>query len=226
MYFSSYDILILPALILSIWAQYAVNSAYKKYSAISNRSGLTGADAAKRILSGAGIYDVSVNHISGNLTDNYHPVHKTLNLSDGVFGSSTIAAVGIAAHEAGHAIQHSRGYIAIKLRNLILPVAQLSSSAAMPLFVLGLVLSMGPLVDLGILLFSGAVLFQIITLPVEFNASRRAIKAIEAGEILTDEEIKGAKKVLKAAAMTYVAAAAMAALQLLRLLAISGRRRD
>lgn len=226
MYFSSYDIFLLPALILSIWAQWSVNSAYKKYSGITNIRGITGAEAAKRILGNAGIGNVSVNHIGGNLTDNFNPVNKTLNLSDGVYGSSTIAAVGIAAHEAGHAIQHNRGYIAIKLRNLILPVAQLSSSAAMPLFVLGLVLSMGPLVDLGIILFSAAVLFQVITLPVEFNASHRAIRMIQGCDLLSDEEIKGAKKVLKAAAMTYVASAAMAALQLLRLLAISGRRRD
>jgi len=226
MYFSQYDILLIPALILSIWAQYAVNSAYKKYSNVLNRRGITGANAAQKILSAAGVYDVSVNHIGGELTDNYHPVHKTLNLSSGVFSNSSVAAVGIAAHEAGHAIQHSRGYLPIKLRNMILPVAQLSSSAAMPLFFLGLFMSLGVLVDIGIFLFAGAVLFQLITLPVEFNASRRAIAAIRDAGILDDEEIAGTKKVLRAAAMTYVASAAMAALQLLRLLAISGRRRD
>lgn len=226
MYFSSYDILLLPALVLSLWAQWAVNSAFKKYSQIQNGRGLTGAEAARRILNSAGVSVNSINHIGGNLTDNYDPRNNTLNLSDGVYGSGSIAAVGIAAHEAGHAIQHGVGYAAIKLRNIILPVAQLSSSAAMPLFVLGLVLSMGPLVDLGIILFSAAVLFQVITLPVEFNASHRAIRAIENGDLLSKEEIRGAKKVLRAAAMTYVASAAMAALQLLRLLAISGRRRD
>jgi len=226
MFFSQYDLFLLPALILTIWAQSMVNSAYRKYSQIGNVRRITGADAAKKILSAAGVIGVSINHISGNLTDNYNPRNNSLNLSDGVFGSSSIAAVGIAAHEAGHAIQHSVGYYAIKLRNLILPVAQISSSAAMPLFLLGILFSFGFLVDLGILLFAGAVLFQIVTLPVEFNASRRAIKAIEGADLLSEEELSGAKKVLRAAAMTYVAAAAMAALQLLRLLAISGRRRD
>ena len=226
MYFSSYDILLLPALILSLWAQWAVNSAFKKYSQIPNSRGLTGAEAARRILNSAGVSITSINHIGGNLTDHFDPRNNTLNLSDVVYGSGSIAAVGIAAHEAGHAIQHGVGYAAIKLRNMILPVAQISSSAAMPLFMLGLLFSMGALVDIGILLFAGAVLFQVITLPVEFNASHRAIRAIENGDLLSKEEIRGAKKVLRAAAMTYVASAAMAALQLLRLLAISGRRRD
>ena len=226
MYFSQYDFLLLPALILSLWAQWSVNSAYKKYSAVSNSRHITGADAARKILNAAGVGGVSVNHIEGNLTDNFNPRNKSLNLSDGVYGASSIAAVGIAAHEAGHAIQHGKGYFAIKLRNLILPAAQLSSSAAMPLFFLGLFLSITPLIDVGIVLFSAAVLFQIVTLPVEFNASARAIKAIRDADILSQEEISGAKKVLTAAAMTYVASAAMAALQLIRLIGISGRRRD
>lgn len=225
LFFSQYDILLIPAFILSIWAQWAVNSAYKKYSGIRGERGISGAEAAKRILSAAGVSGVSVKHIGGNLTDNYNPVNNSLNLSDGVYDSASVAAVGIAAHEAGHAIQHAKSYLGIKLRNLILPVAQISSTAAMPLFLLGLVLSFGVLVDIGILLFAGAVLFQVVTLPVEFNASRRAVKAIESADILSNEELRGAKKVLKAAAMTYVAAAAVSALQLIRLIAISGRRR-
>ncbi len=226
MFFSQYDILLLPALILSLWAQWKVNSAFQKYSQIPNMRHITGADAARKILNVAGVSAVSVNHIGGNLTDNFNPRNKNLNLSDGVYGQGSIAAVGIAAHEAGHAIQHANGYAGIKLRNLILPLAQISSSAAMPLFFLGLLLSIGPLVDVGIILFSAAVLFQIVTLPVEFNASRRAIKMIREADILSEEEIGGAKRVLSAAAMTYVASAAMAALQLIRLIGISGRRRD
>ena len=226
MFFSQYDILLLPALILTIWAQSSVNSAYKKYSQIPNFRRISGAEAARRILAAAGVSGVAINHIGGNLSDNYNPRNNSLNLSNGVFDGSSIAAVGIAAHEAGHAIQHSKGYFAIKLRNLILPVAQISSTAAMPLFLMGILFSMGFLVDIGIILFAGAVLFQIVTLPVEFNASRRAIKAIENADLLSDDELRGAKKVLRAAAMTYVAAAAVAALQLLRLVMISGRRRD
>lgn len=226
-YFSQYDFLLIPALILSVWAQFAVNSAYKKYSLVLNRRGITGSEAAKRILYVAGIHDVSVNQVPGELSDNYHPVHKKLNLSGGVYGNSTVAAVGIAAHEAGHAIQHSKGYFPIKLRNMVLPVAQISSTAAMPLFFLGLFMSLDILLDIGIFLFAGAVLFQLITLPVEFNASRRAIVAIKESGLLCDEEIFGVKKVLRAAAMTYVASAAVAALQLVRLLGIAGsRRRD
>ena len=226
MYFSQYDILLLPAIILSLWAQWSVNSAYRKYSQIPNFRHITGADAARKILQAESVGSVSINHIGGNLTDNFNPRNQSLNLSNGVYDGSSIAAVGIAAHEAGHAIQHSKGYFAIKIRNTILPAAQLSSSAAMPLFLLGLLFSIGALVDVGIILFSAAVLFQVVTLPVEFNASRRAIKAIRSADILSEEEIKGAKKVLTAAAMTYVASAAMAALQLIRLIGISGRRRD
>lgn len=226
MYFSQYDILLLPAIILSLWAQWSVNSAYRKYSQIPNFRHITGADAARKILQAESVGSISINHIGGNLTDNFNPRNQSLNLSNGVYDGSSIAAVGIAAHEAGHAIQHSRGYFAIKIRNMILPAAQLSSSAAMPLFLLGLLFSIGALVDVGIILFSAAVLFQVVTLPVEFNASRRAIKAIRSADILSEEEIKGAKKVLTAAAMTYVASAAMAALQLIRLIGISGRRRD
>ncbi len=226
MYFSQYDILLLPAIILSLWAQWSVNSAYRKYSQIPNFRHITGADAARKILQAESVGSISINHIGGNLTDNFNPRNQSLNLSNGVYDASSIAAVGIAAHEAGHAIQHSKGYFAIKIRNTILPAAQLSSSAAMPLFLLGLLFSIGALVDVGIILFSAAVLFQVVTLPVEFNASRRAIKAIRSADILSEEEIKGAKKVLTAAAMTYVASAAMAALQLIRLIGISGRRRD
>ena len=224
-YYSPFDILLLPALILSIWAQLSVSGAFKKYGAVRNSRGITGRETASRILSANGIGSVPVLHTGGELTDNYNPVNNTVNLSDGVYDSASVAAVGIAAHECGHAMQHSTGYLPIKIRNAVLPAVQLSSKASMPLFILGLLFSLRLLVTVGIALFSAAVFFQLVTLPVEFNASARALRTIKDMDILDESEYKGARKVLRAAAMTYVAAAAMAALQLLRLIAISDNNR-
>lgn len=220
-------IIILPALILSLWAQANVNSTFARFSRVSNRRGMTGYDAARRILDMNGLQNVAIEHIAGNLTDHYDPRSNTVRLSDSVYGSSSVAAIGVAAHEVGHAVQHSVGYTPIKVRNAIVPVVNLCSQLAMPLFILGLIFSSSlfMLTDVGIILFSAAVLFHIVTLPVEINASRRALSTLESSYMLEGEEIGGAKKVLSAAAMTYVASAAMALLQLLRLIAIRDRRR-
>lgn len=220
-----YIILVLPAIILSMIAQSMVQSRFKKYSGVFSRKGLTGEDTANLLLMKNGINDVSVGQIGGNLTDNFNPKTKVISLSQTVYSSSSIAAIGVAAHETGHAIQHSRGYFAIKLRNSILPVAQLGSSAAMPLAILGFIMGAPMLVKIGILLFSAVVLFQVVTLPVEFNASRRAAVLLRETGVLSEEELAGAKKVLAAAALTYVAAMLTSLMSLLRLILIS-RNRD
>ena len=222
-----YIILVLPAILLSLWASANVNSTFKKYSSVMSRRGITGAESARRVLAANGVYDVKIEHISGNLTDHFDPKTNTIRLSEGVYGSTSVAAIGVAAHEAGHAVQYATGYAPMKLRSAIIPVTNIGSNLAMPLILLGIVLSMPALAELGILAFSFSTLFQLITVPVEFNASRRAVEAIE--NATTDEnEVKGAKKVLKAAALTYVAALAVSLANLLRLIMIvnGGRRRD
>ena len=222
---STYIMLVLPALIFSLWAQAKVNSTFSKFSTVSNKRGITGRDVAEKILHANGIYDVSIEHISGNLSDHFDPRTKVIRLSDSVYSSTSVAAIGVAAHETGHAIQHNVGYVPIKLRNLVLPVAQIGSTIAVPLFLLGLFFSY-VLVDFGIILFAATVLFQLVTLPVEFNASRRAIVTLDEMMILDSDELSKSKKVLSAAAMTYVASAAVGIANLLRLLSIAGRRRD
>ncbi|MFP4456186.1 MAG: zinc metallopeptidase [Clostridia bacterium] len=217
-------IYILPALILSLIAQSKVKSAYAKYSKVRASSNLTGADIARRILVNANINDVSIGRVSGELTDHYDPRKKEINLSNNIHSGNTIAAYGIAAHEAGHVLQHYEGYGPIKLRNSIVPVIQFSSSAAIPLFFLGFLFNAGTFMTLGIVLFSGVVVFHLVTLPVEFNASKRAINVLQNDGYLSQTEISGVKEVLNAAALTYVASAVMAAMQLLRLLAMSRRR--
>ncbi|MBU9738703.1 zinc metallopeptidase [Diplocloster agilis] len=224
-------ILIIIGLILSLWASSRVKSTYAKYSRVRSMSGMTGAEAAARILHTAGIYDVQIQHVSGDLTDHYDPRNKTLNLSDSVYGSPSVAAVGVAAHECGHAIQDAKSYAPLKIRGAFVPVANLGSGLSMPLILIGLIFGVnsqwGILVDVGIILFSLAVLFQLITLPVEFNASRRAIQMVESTGILYGDEVDGTKKVLSAAALTYVASAAAAMLSLLRLILLfGGRNRD
>ncbi len=222
-----YIILVLPAILLSLWASANVNSTFKKYSSVMSHRGITGAESARRVLAANGVYDVKIEHISGNLTDHFDPRTNTIRLSDSVYGSTSVAAIGVAAHEAGHAVQYATGYAPMKLRSVIIPVTNIGSNLAMPLILLGIVLSMPFLAELGILAFSFSTLFQLITVPVEFNASRRAVEAIE--NSTTDEnEVKGAKKVLKAAALTYVAALAVSLANLLRLIMIvnGGRRRD
>ena len=228
-YFSYYAdptwIIILPALILTLWAQFKVNSTFNKYSGVRSMRGMTGADVARRILDLNGLRDVQVVHTPGNLTDHYDPRTNVVRLSDSVYGSSSVAAIGVAAHEVGHAVQHATGYAPIKARNAIVPVVNLCSLLAVPLFIMGLIFSSTTfLMDIGIWLFAASVLFHVITLPVEINASRRAIATLDSNYILEGEEIKGAKRVLSAAAMTYVASAAMAVLQLLRLILVRNRR--
>ena len=220
------DILILiPALLLSLWAQFSVSSAYKKYGAIRNGRGITGRETSQRILNANGLSSVQITPIAGELTDNYNPRTNIISLSQGVYGESSIAAVSVAAHETGHALQHAAGYSPIKMRNAILPVTQIASAASMPLFIAGMLLSLRPLMTLGIWMFAAVLLFQVLTLPVEFNASSRALKTIREMDILSDEEMGGARKMLRAAAMTYVAATAVSALQLLRLIMLSGSGR-
>ena len=224
-------ILVIIGLVLSLWASSRVKSTYAKYSRVRSMSGMTGADAAARILHAAGIYDVQIQHVSGNLTDHYDPRNKTLNLSDSVYGSPSVAAVGVAAHECGHAIQDAKSYAPLKIRGAFVPVANIGSGLSMPLILIGLIFGVNSqwaiLVDIGIILFSLAVLFQLITLPVEFNASRRAIQMVESTGILYGDEVEGTKKVLSAAALTYVASAAAAMLSLLRLILLfGGRNRD
>lgn len=223
---SSYIIFVLPAILLAFYAQAKVNSTFNKYLKESNISGLTGAETARVILQSEGIYDVNIEKISGNITDHYDPRAKTLRLSGNVYDGHSIASVGVAAHEVGHAIQHNKNYLFLSIRNSILPAVNISSKMAMPLIIMGIIFSRY-LVLIGIILFSAVVFFQLITLPVEFNASKRAIKILQGQAILTDNEMISAKKVLNAAALTYVAAAAVALGNLLRLLFIfgGGRRR-
>ncbi|MCD7866973.1 MAG: zinc metallopeptidase [Clostridiales bacterium] len=221
-------ILLLIGMVLSLVASARMKSTFRVYRDIRSDSGLTGAQVAQRILYAAGITDVRVVPVSGSLTDHYDPRTKTVSLSQDIYGKASLAAAGVAAHECGHAIQHARNYAPLRLRSAIVPAANLGSSLAWPLFVLGLILSVRPLLTLGILLFSLAVLFQLVTLPVEFNASSRALQMLESTGILGTEERSGARKVLRAAALTYVAALASSILQLLRLIILAGggKRRD
>ncbi|MGN0654826.1 MAG: zinc metallopeptidase [Oscillospiraceae bacterium] len=225
-YFDYTYILAIIAVVISLIASAGVKSTFNRWSKERTQSGLSADEAARRILNGAGIYDVSVNHINGDLTDNFNPMNKTLNLSDSVFGSDSIAAVGVAAHEAGHAIQHSEGYVPIKIRSAIVPVVNIGTRLSLPVILIGCFMNYNQvIISAGILLFSLGLLFSLITLPVEFNASRRAIRILDESGILSGEELSGAKKVLFAAAMTYVAGAIGMALQLLRLILRFRRRR-
>lgn len=228
-FFYYYDptyILIIIGMLLSLAASGYVKSTYAKYAGVRSRSGMTGAQAAERILHQAGIYDVRIEHVSGNLTDHYDPRSKVVRLSDAVYGSTSIAAQAVAAHETGHVIQHSTGYAALRFRTTLVPVAQFGANISWPLILIGFFLNGQFLITFGILLFSLAVLFQIVTLPVEFNASSRALNLLEQYGILGTDEIAGSRKVLKAAALTYVAAAAASILQLLRLLLLFNRRNN
>lgn len=231
MYFDwTYLVIVLPCVLLSLWASANVNSTFKRYADQHSIRNITGAEAARRVLSANGVTGVRIEHVSGNLTDHYDPKANVIRLSDGVYGATSTAAIGVACHEAGHAVQYAQNYAPIKLRAAIVPVTNFASKLAMPLILLGLVLTFlesfsFTLVYLGIACFGMAVVFQLVTLPVEFNASRRAMQAIESADILTDEEQKGARKTLTAAALTYVAATAVALAQLLRLLLIFGGRR-
>ena len=229
----TYVILVLPCIILSLWASARVNSTFKKYSNQFSRRRITGAEAAQRVLHANGVRDVRIERVSGNLTDHYDPRANVIRLSDGVYDSTSTAAIGVACHEAGHAVQYARNYAPIKLRAAIIPITNIGSKLAMPLILIGLLLTFLEsasyfFVYAGIACFGLSLVFQLVTLPVEFNASRRAMEAIADTDILTSEEQVGARKTLSAAAMTYVAATAVALAQLLRLLMIFGgrRRRD
>lgn len=228
-YFDPTYILVLIGALVSMYASMRVKTTFNKYAKIRSRTNMTGAQAAQRVLNSAGIYDVRIQHVAGNLTDHYDPRNKTLNLSDSVYGSASVAAVGVAAHECGHAIQHQQGYSPLNIRGALVPVANFGSAAAWPLIILGIIFGGAGSIfcQIGILFFSAAVLFQIVTLPVEFNASSRAVRILGDTGILSEQELPYTKKVLKAAALTYVAGAAAAILQLLRLLLLfGGRDRD
>ena len=224
----TYFIFVVPAIILALWAQITVDSTFKKYSKVMSLRRITGAQAARRVLDANGLSNVEIRRVSGKLTDHYDPRNNTVNLSESVYDSVSVASIGVACHEVGHAIQHSVGYTPIKIRSAIIPITQIGSNLAMPLVLIGLILSYPPLAYAGCIFFALSTLFQLVTLPVEFNASRRAMSSIEQYGILDSEERVGSKKVLKAAAMTYVAALAVSLAQLLRLLLIvgGGRRRD
>jgi len=226
MYYDSTYILVLLAFMLSLFASWGVNSTFSKYSKVNNLRGLTGCDAARQILDRNGLYHIKIEHVAGNLTDHFDPRSNVIRLSDATYNSTSVAAVGVAAHEAGHAVQHAVGYYPIKLRNSFVPFANIGSSLSMPLFLIGLISGINQLTLAGIVLFSAVLVFQLITLPVEFNASNRALKILNSSGMLYPEEVGKAGKVLKAAAMTYVASVASTALQLLRLVMLFNRRRD
>lgn len=225
-FYDSTMIILVPALIISMYAQFKVNSAFQRYSKVFSKRGITGAEIARMLLDEAGLYDIPVELVPGKLTDHYDPTKRVMRLSNDVYYGNSVASIGVAAHETGHAIQHKESYSPLIIRNTIVPVVNISSSASWFLFFIGLVFSVPSLTNLGIILFSAVVIFQIITLPVEFNASARAIKILDSRGILDKEELYGAKKVLKAAALTYVAAALTAISQLLRLIALSNKNND
>ena len=224
----TYIIYVMPALLFAMYAQTKVNTTFNKFRTVANRRGYTGAEIARRILDMNGLNHIIIERISGNLTDHFDPKARVIRLSDSTYSSTSVAAIGVAAHEVGHAIQHSQGYLPIKIRNSIVPVVQIASYAAWPLAIIGILVSSQSLTNFGIILFGAVVIFQLVTLPVEFNASGRAIRTLDENAILDDDELKASKKVLSAAAMTYVASAAVAIGNLLRLLVLTGggRNRD
>lgn len=231
-YFDRTILILLPAMILSVWAQAKVNSTFRKYSAVMSRRGSSGAEIARKILDMNGLYQVRIERVAGNLSDHFDPKTNVVRLSDSTYDSTSVGAIGVAAHEVGHAIQHATSYLPIRVRNSIVPLVNISSALSMPIILLGLLFGGAGgvfpfLIDLGIILFSATVLFQLITLPVEFNASNRAMETLRNQHLLDEEEAKGASKVLRAAALTYVAAAVSSILSLLRLILLfGGNRRD
>lgn len=219
--------LVIIGFLLAAIASGGVQSAFNKYSKVKSYRGYTGADAARKILDDNGLYNIRVEHIQGNLSDHYDPTANVIRLSDATYADTSVAAIGVAAHEAGHAVQHATGYAPIKLRNSMVPAVNICSTISMPLFLIGLILGATGLANIGIILFSVALVFQVVTLPVEFDASRRAIKILNQSAMLDEQELSGAKRVLRAAAMTYVAAVLASLLQILRLVLLSNsRRRD
>ena len=218
-------IIVIPALLLSMWAQSRVSSTFNQFSRVQARSNVTADNVARMLLTLYGMGNMPINHVSGSLTDHYDPRNRTLNLSDSVYNSRSIASIGVAAHEVGHAIQHLESYSPLIFRNSIVPAVNLASSASIPLFMIGLIMGSMTLVNIGIILFTGTLIFHLVTLPVEINASSRALKLLEQTHTLDQQELSGAKKVLTAAAWTYRAAALMSVLQLVRLLMIRNSRR-
>lgn len=225
-YYDGTYILVIIGLLLSMFASFGVKMTFEKYRKVSNSRNITGADAARYVLSAGGVSGVTVERVGGHLTDHFDPRTKVIRLSESTYSSTSVAAIGVAAHEAGHAIQHAQGYVPIKLRNGIIPVVNISNALSMPLFMIGLFLNRPTLATVGIILFSAVLVFQVLTLPVEFNASIRAVRILDERNILASDELPKAKKVLFSAAMTYVAAVAATSLQILRLLLILNRRRD
>ncbi len=221
-----YLYLVLPALLLALFAQFKVQSTFNRYSQVYSGSRMTGAQAARAILDRNGLYDVRIEHVSGKLSDHYDPRTNVVRLSDSVYNNTSIAAIGVAAHETGHALQYAEGYSPIKLRAALIPITNIGSQLAIPLVLFGFLLDLLGLVYVGIILYSTMALFQLVTLPVEFNASSRALKILDTEGILYNDELDGAKKVLSAAALTYVAALIVSLAQLLRLIALFGRRRN
>lgn len=229
MYWDSTYILVLIGVVICMAASSRMRTTFSKYSRVRSHSGMTGREAAEKLLHGAGIYDVRIEHVSGDLSDHYDPRNKVLRLSDATYNQTSVAAIGVAAHECGHALQHAQGYVPIKIRGALVPIANFGSSIAWPLIVVGLIMNSRSSVlflNLGILAFSLAVLFQLVTLPVEFNASSRALRILGDTGMLYEDEVRKTRKVLTAAALTYVAGAASAILQLLRIVLLSNSRRD
>lgn len=232
MYFDwTYFVFVMPALLLSFWASSSVNGTFRRFQNQYSSRGITGSEAARRILQANGLYHVRIERVSGHLSDHYDPRAQVIRLSDSVYGSTSTAAIGVAAHEAGHAVQHATAYAPLTLRNAIIPITNIGSRLAIPLFILGLFLSSVDstyltIAYVGVIAFSLCVVFQLLTLPTEFNASNRALAALESQGILNEVELNGSRKVLRAAAMTYVAALAVSVTQLLRLLYILNRNRD
>lgn len=219
-------IILLPAIIFCAWAQHKVTQTYASYSKINSSNHITARDAARILLDRHSLQNIPIRHVAGNLTDHYNPEDKTLNLSDSVYSGTSIAAIGVAAHEVGHAIQDSEGYKMLRFRNTIVPVVNIGSTLSMPLFIAGLIFGWIGLVNIGILLFTGVLIFHLVTLPVELDASSRALALVKSTNILTVQETEGARKVLHAAALTYLGALLMTIMQLIRLIALRNMRRD
>ena len=226
-YFYDYTYIVLvPALLVALFAQFKVNSTYAKYSKVRNSRGITGAEVARRILDANGLWNVKIIHIAGNLTDNYNPATNTVSLSDSTYSSTSVAAIGVAAHECGHAVQHATGYVPIKIRSAIIPITNIGSSVGVILILVGLIFSAPSLATFGVVLYSAVAVFQAVTLPVEFNASARALKTLKQDFILEEDELPLARKVLSAAALTYVAALLSSIATIFRYLLLINNRRN
>ena len=225
-YFDPTYVLVIIAFLLTLFASMGVKSTFSKYNDVRSSRGITAASAARQILDANGLQNIRIEHVSGDLTDHYSPNENVIRLSDSTYNSTSVAAIGVAAHECGHAVQHQVGYVPIKIRNGIVPIVNVCNMLSMPIFIIGLILGLGRLAMVGAILFSALLVFQLVTLPTEINASRRAMKTLESMYLLEGDELTGARKTLTAAAMTYVAAFASTALQFLRLVLLANRRRD